>query len=667
MTSPAARPAPRTPSRTCSNRRWTSSRSAARPSSRRQTTADGAAGEDWSVLAGAGDVQPAPVAAGALRRAHRTAKISSRSTPATRLVLSGRILPASDRRLLGAFGVHLAAQLERQQLAASRREILRLAESNTMRTSILRAVSHDLRTPLAGIKLAVGRLLQTRRHTTPRRRNRSCWPTIDECSDRLDLLVGNLLDMSRITSDAAKPLLRPLRWYEVIPAALHGIPAGRVRMELPPNMPEIDADPGHAGTRHRQHRRKRHQIRARFRHRPRRNRRRAQRRDPPGAPRRRTAHHRSRPGRPGRKRRCNVPALPAPRRHSDRPPASGLGLAVAKGFTEAMGGTLTAEQTPGGGLTMVIRLPLSTGRTRRRQARAGTPGPAVVPGQADHGTPIQPSRTEATHDRRPGRRRRPAPARVLKIALQANGYSVTTATDGRSALLAATQHPLGCRHPGPRPARHRRHRRDHRNSEAGTACPSWCCPPATVRRQGRGPRRRSRRLPHQTLRTWTSSWPGSAPCCAGPPTGTSTPSSPPTTSPSTWPSTASPATAQDVRLTPIEWNILEILVRNPEKLITQRQLLTEVWGPAYAKDSNYLRVYMAQLRRKLERTPATPATSSPKQASATGSSPEPGACALTFRPHLPRNQPPLLTAGPGMGLPNEHSVNKAGGNDAWLN
>jgi two-component system KDP operon response regulator KdpE len=57
---------------------------------------------------------------------------------------------------------------------------------------------------------------------------------------------------------------------------------------------------------------------------------------------------------------------------------------------------------------------------------------------------------------------------------------------------------------------------------------------------------------------------------------------------------------QDVRLTPTEWNILELLVRNPDKLITQRQLLTEVWGPAYATDSNYLRVYMAQLRRKLE-------------------------------------------------------------------
>ncbi|MET3810647.1 response regulator [Arthrobacter sp. UYEF3] len=57
---------------------------------------------------------------------------------------------------------------------------------------------------------------------------------------------------------------------------------------------------------------------------------------------------------------------------------------------------------------------------------------------------------------------------------------------------------------------------------------------------------------------------------------------------------------EDIRLTPTEWKMLEILVRNPEKLITQQQLLSEVWGPAYAKETNYLRVYMAQLRRKLE-------------------------------------------------------------------
>ncbi|MFJ4029283.1 response regulator [Paenarthrobacter sp. NPDC089989] len=63
---------------------------------------------------------------------------------------------------------------------------------------------------------------------------------------------------------------------------------------------------------------------------------------------------------------------------------------------------------------------------------------------------------------------------------------------------------------------------------------------------------------------------------------------------------------QDIRMTPTEWNILDILVRNPDKLITQQQLLNEVWGPSYAKEGNYLRVYMAQLRRKLEAEPGNP-------------------------------------------------------------
>lgn len=63
---------------------------------------------------------------------------------------------------------------------------------------------------------------------------------------------------------------------------------------------------------------------------------------------------------------------------------------------------------------------------------------------------------------------------------------------------------------------------------------------------------------------------------------------------------------QEVRLTPTEWHMLEVLVRNPGRLVTQQQLLSEVWGPAYAKETNYLRVYMAQLRRKLEPDSANP-------------------------------------------------------------
>ncbi|WP_438291053.1 response regulator [Streptomyces sp. HUAS TT7] len=62
----------------------------------------------------------------------------------------------------------------------------------------------------------------------------------------------------------------------------------------------------------------------------------------------------------------------------------------------------------------------------------------------------------------------------------------------------------------------------------------------------------------------------------------------------------------DVRLTPTEWHLLEVLIRNRGRLVSQRQLLQEVWGPSYRTQSNYLRVYMAQLRRKLEVDPSHP-------------------------------------------------------------
>lgn len=66
------------------------------------------------------------------------------------------------------------------------------------------------------------------------------------------------------------------------------------------------------------------------------------------------------------------------------------------------------------------------------------------------------------------------------------------------------------------------------------------------------------------------------------------------------------AGSDDVRLTPTEWQLLEVLVRNRDRLVSQRQLLQEVWGPTYETESNYLRVYVAQLRRKLEPEPSRP-------------------------------------------------------------
>ena len=63
---------------------------------------------------------------------------------------------------------------------------------------------------------------------------------------------------------------------------------------------------------------------------------------------------------------------------------------------------------------------------------------------------------------------------------------------------------------------------------------------------------------------------------------------------------------KEVRLTPTEWQLVELLVRNPGRLVSQRQLLSEVWGPKYREETNYLRVFMAQIRRKLEPDPAHP-------------------------------------------------------------
>ncbi|MFX1821256.1 response regulator [Pseudarthrobacter sp. CC4] len=197
--------------------------------------------------------------------------------------------------------------------------------------------------------------------------------------------------------------------------------------------------------------------------------------------------------------------------------------------------------------------------------------------------------------------------KILKIALETNGYSVTTAADGRSALLAATQHPLGLVildlglpdidgntvirklrswNRVPILVLSARHTSDDKVEALDAGADDYLTKPF-------GPDELLARL--RALLRRTVDLPPSDPIVA--------------TDNFTVDLAKHRVTRDgaDVRLTPIEWNILELLVKNPEKLITHRQLLTEVWGPAYAKDSNYLRVYMAQLRRKLE-----PDTSNPR-------------------------------------------------------
>jgi two-component system sensor histidine kinase KdpD len=348
---------------------------------------DGGSGaQGWRLIAGAGEIPAAVSGAAGTGTAGLQGDNVERIDASTCLVLSGRVLPARDRRLLGAFGVHLVAQLERQQLLASRSEVLRLAESNSMRTSILRAVSHDLRTPLAGIKLAVGGLRQDGARYT-REEQQELLATIEDCSDRLDGLVGNLLDMSRITSDSVHPLLRPVRWYEAIPGGLHGIPPGRVRVELPANMPEVEADPGML------ERVIANIVENAVKYAPD--------SDIVLAGSAGGLNPASAGGPPAGELRVidHGKGIPADRvvemfrpfqRLDDAPQASGvgLGLAVAKGFTEAMGGRLSAEGTPGGGLTMVISLPLSAGAPFTPEPEQAPLEPQSAIARRHHAPPI---------------------------------------------------------------------------------------------------------------------------------------------------------------------------------------------------------------------------------------------------------------------------------------
>ncbi|MFD4024207.1 DUF4118 domain-containing protein [Streptomyces sp. NPDC058576] len=262
------------------------------------------------------------------------------------LALSGRVLPAEDRRVLGAFAAQAAVVLDRQRLVWEAEQARRLAEGNRIRTALLAAVSHDLRTPLAAIKAAVSSL----------RSDDVAWSAEDEAellegiedgADRLDHLVGNLLDMSRLQTGTVTPLIREIDLDEVVPMALGGVPEGSVDLDIPETLPMVAVDPGLL-----------ERVVANIVEN-------AVKYNPGQEP---VAVAASALG--GRvelrvvDRGRGVPDEAKERifepfqRYGDAPRGAGvgLGLAVSRGFAEAMGGTLDAEDTPGGGLTMVLTL-----------------------------------------------------------------------------------------------------------------------------------------------------------------------------------------------------------------------------------------------------------------------------------------------------------------------
>ncbi|MGW2563197.1 ATP-binding protein [Streptomyces sp. NPDC001514] len=279
------------------------------------------------------------------------------------LALSGRVLPAEDRRVLGAFAAQAAVVLDRQRLVGEAEEARKLAEGNRIRTALLAAVSHDLRTPLAGIKAAVSSLRSDDVEWSDEDRA-ELLEGIEDGADRLDNLVGNLLDMSRLQTGTVTPLIRAIDLDEVVPMSLVGVPDTAVELDIPETLPMVRVDKGLL-----------ERVVANVVEN-------AVKYSPDATP---VVVSASALGDRVEvrvvDRGSGVPDEAKERifepfqRYGDAPRGSGvgLGLAVARGFVEAMGGTLNAEDTPGGGLTMVLTLGAAT--------------PALAP--ADHEIPAR--------------------------------------------------------------------------------------------------------------------------------------------------------------------------------------------------------------------------------------------------------------------------------------
>jgi two-component system sensor histidine kinase KdpD len=264
------------------------------------------------------------------------------------LVVRGHSLQASDQRLLAVFGVQVGIVLAQRELAEAAAAAKPLAEADRLRTALLAAVSHDLRSPLASATAAVDSLSTTDVSWGAEERE-ELLATARESLERLTRLVENLLDMSRLQAGALSVLNVPTRLDDVVPLALDalGTEAERVIVDIPEALPEVIADPALL-----------ERVIANV-----------------------TANAiRFSP--------VDSPPLLAASSHSDwvelrmidRGPGidvadrdrmftpfqrlgdtdnetgTGLGLALSRGLTEAMGGELIPEETPGGGLTMVIQL-----------------------------------------------------------------------------------------------------------------------------------------------------------------------------------------------------------------------------------------------------------------------------------------------------------------------
>ncbi len=275
--------------------------------------------------------------------------ISARAGDGLRLAAWGERVFAEDRRILARMATAAARTLETQRLADEAANARTLAEVDQVRAALLAAVGHDLRTPLAGIKAAVETLRQPNLNLPPDDRA-ELLAGVEVSTDRLHALVENLLSMSRLQAGVLSVQPRSVAVDGVVAEALLHTCATNVTVDVPDDLPQICADPGLL-----------ERVIANLVAN-------AEAASPPD----RQIDLRGRVN--GGRVRIEVidhgPGVvpadqerifePFQRLHDRTTTAGlGLGLAIARGFTSAMGGTITPSETLGGGLTMTLDLPLA--------------------------------------------------------------------------------------------------------------------------------------------------------------------------------------------------------------------------------------------------------------------------------------------------------------------
>ncbi|MEV4613204.1 ATP-binding protein [Kitasatospora sp. NPDC049258] len=279
--------------------------------------------------------------------------------PDALLILAGRRLPAADQRVLAAFAAHVAAALERDRLATVAAEVEPIKAADRMRTALLAAVSHDLRTPLAAALASIGSLRSPDVEFSDEDQA-ELLAMADESLVKLTRLVDNLLDMSRLQAGALTLHLAPTHLDEVLPRAMDSLadPDAPVQPLGLDTAPAVLADPPLL------ERVLANVITNALRH------------NAPGAPVLVTASSLPQPPAGGTPKDRFVeirvidrgPGIPPEHRDdvflpfqrlgdTDNTTGVGLGLALSRGLAEAMGGTLEVEDTPGGGTTMLLVLP----------------------------------------------------------------------------------------------------------------------------------------------------------------------------------------------------------------------------------------------------------------------------------------------------------------------